>query len=617
MESVVVRDTAATTSQRPVQSAKAQMSKTTPQENMMKHVQSDELHHKREAESLIIKNLRMELTETRITLSRLMKDKTRLMEEAEEAQSKMEILLGEQRQRLTQSHNMDTKQLQTEINELRALNSKLMSQHQAELLNLESSIRAGESKQKQRAINELTLSEQRGREELSHQMELHRQTVEELKLQHQNEIEMLHSMHQKQLSALREHNKSEGQLDYLITKMESSTQSLNQIKRDLVMDREQSHNERESKIEEKERILTEKDEELLKERKAHRELLERWQSLVEETKLEKVRIREQEDALKRREEQMVCDLSDGNRELNLQRDQFNEERRKFQLHQSRWEKLKQDEMDDIHRLKTDHTNSVQAFYEEQELERARLAKQRQMLAEDKTRFLNSRQRLEAEREALDDKLLSLEEKRHGLEMEQSTFERKVQDVSTMSRRVHQQSELVTKMYNESKALEEENSTVQMELSTQSKELKMMKQQLLMEKHHIEKERAILEQEQLSLLTTKRDMMQHLDTMKAMEHRQQTTNHILRANTAKENVMESPILNEQGVYRSDRRTRGRNRESMNMSKIQSELRQLKEFVDGCNESISIHRDDVRALRRKREEYQNSPKDHMIDCSKSAW
>merc|ERR1719334_785006 len=162
-------------------------------------------------------------------------------------------------------------------------------------------------------------------------------------------------------------------------------------------------------------------------------------------------------------------------------------------------------------------------------------------------------------------------------MERSTFERKVQDASAMSRRVHQQSEMVTKMYAESRVLEEENNTVQMELTAQSKELKVMKQQLLMEKHHIEKERALLEQEQLSLLTTKRDMMQHLDTMKAMEHRQQTANNILRANTAKENVMESPVLNEQGVYRSDRMTRGRNRESLNMSKIQSELRQLKEFA----------------------------------------
>merc|ERR1719295_1531027 len=147
--------------------------------SVVPHEVTDELStsYKQEAESLVMKNLRMELAETRVSLSRLMKDKTRLMEEAEEVQSKMEILLGEQRQRLTQSHNMDTKQLQTEINELRTLNSKLMSQHQAELLNLESSIRAGESKQKQRAINELTLSEQRGREELSHQMELHRQTV--------------------------------------------------------------------------------------------------------------------------------------------------------------------------------------------------------------------------------------------------------------------------------------------------------------------------------------------------------------------------------------------------------------------------------------------------------
>jgi len=601
MESVVVRDTAATTSQRPVQSAKAQMSKTTPQENMMKHVESDELHHKREAESLIIKNLRMELTETRITLSRLMKDKTRLMDEVEEANSKTEILLSEQRQRLSQSHNMEVKQLQTEIADLRALNSKLMTQHQAELLNLESSIRAGESKQKQRAIHELTLSEQRGREELGHQMELHRQTVDELKLQHQNEIEMLHSMHQKQLRALRTHNKSEGQLDMLITKMESSTQSLNRIQKNLVLDREHTKNERESKIEEKERILTEKDEELLLERKAHRELLGRFQSLVEETKVEKLRIRNAEDALKRREEQLSHDLSDGNRELNLQRDVLNEDRRKFQLHQSRWEKLKQDEMEDIHRLKTDHTNAVQAFYEEQELERARLAKQRQIMAEDKTRFLHSRQRLEAEREAFDDKLLSLEEKRHALEMEQGVFERKVQDVSAMSRRVHQQSEIVTKMYNDSKALEEENNAVQMELMTQSKELKMMKQQLLMEKHHIEKERALLEQDQLSLLTTKRDMMNHMDSMRAMQQRQQST-----VVLAKENVVD-PANKHPTLCANPRQWQNQ----PNMTKIRSELRDLREFVEKCNHSISAHRDDVRDLRRKRESYRDSPK--TVDCS----
>merc|ERR1719204_985338 len=156
-------------------------------------------------------------------------------------------------------------------------------------------------------------------------MELHRQTVDELKAVHQNEISMLQSMHQRQLSALRTQNKSEGQLDLLVTKMESSTQSLHRLQKDLVLDREHTQSERESKMDQKERILSEKDEELLLERKAHRKLLERFQALVEETKIEKSRIRETEDAVKRREEQLARDMVDGNRELNLQRDVVNEE----------------------------------------------------------------------------------------------------------------------------------------------------------------------------------------------------------------------------------------------------------------------------------------------------
>jgi len=584
-----------------VHSAKTQISVTSERRERERD-NAAEVDHKQEAESLILQNLRMELSETRTTLSRLMNDKTRLMEEAEEMHCKTEILLNEQRQRLTQSHSIEMKQLQGEVADLRALNSKMLTDHQAELVALESSIRAGESKQKQRTLQQLTLSEQRGRDELSHQMELHRQTVDELKAVHQNEISMLQSMHQRQLSALRTQNKSEGQLDLLVTKMESSTQSLHRLQKDLVLDREHTQSERESKMDQKERILSEKDEELLLERKAHRKLLERFQALVEETKIEKSRIRETEDAVKRREEQLARDMVDGNRELNLQRDVVNEERRKCQLQQSRWEKLKQDDMAEIHRLKSEHTESVQSFYEEQEMERARLSKQRQIMAEDKTRFLASKQRLEAEREALDEKLLAVEAKGHSLEMERAAFDRKVQDVAAMSRRVHQQSELVTKMYTESKTLEEDNAAMQIQLMSQSKQLKVMKQELLMEKQHVEQQRAVLEQDQLSLLTTKREMMQHMDSMKAME--QQTQSMVLRQRTH-ENAME--LANEQpAAYRKRPRSSwnsNSNRQSMN--RIQSELRELKEFVNECTLNISAHRDDVRHLRLKRESYRDSP------------
>merc|ERR1712176_804629 len=65
-------------------------------------------------------------------------------------------------------------------------------------------------------------------------------------------------------------------------------------------------------------------------------------------------------------------------------------------------------------------------------------------------------------------------------------------------------------------MEEENNMIQSQLLSQSKEFKVIKHQLLMEKNQIENERKLLEQEQLSLLTTKRDMMQQIDTIKSFE-----------------------------------------------------------------------------------------------------
>merc|ERR1712233_305809 len=101
-----------------------------------------------------------------------MNDKRNLMEEMEALNNKTEIMLNEQRLRLHQSHKMELNQLKKENEELRAFQSKLLSEHQSELMNLESNLSKNSLKEKQIKMNELKLIEQRGRNELSHQMEL-------------------------------------------------------------------------------------------------------------------------------------------------------------------------------------------------------------------------------------------------------------------------------------------------------------------------------------------------------------------------------------------------------------------------------------------------------------
>jgi hypothetical protein len=56
-------------------------------------------------------------------------------------------------------------------------------------------------------------------------------------------------------------------------------------------EREHTQTERDSKLLTKERLLDDKDEELLRERRAHRELLEKLQALIEDTKMEKAHVR--------------------------------------------------------------------------------------------------------------------------------------------------------------------------------------------------------------------------------------------------------------------------------------------------------------------------------------
>eukprot|EP00484_Ammonia_sp_Unknown_P001608 CAMPEP_0197020932 /NCGR_PEP_ID=MMETSP1384-20130603/1797_1 /TAXON_ID=29189 /ORGANISM="Ammonia sp." /LENGTH=1201 /DNA_ID=CAMNT_0042448663 /DNA_START=49 /DNA_END=3654 /DNA_ORIENTATION=- len=556
--------------------------------------------HKQEAESLVIKNLRMELSESRQSITRLMKDKTGLMEQMEDLNQRTEILLNEQRMRLTQAHKLELAALQRETEDLRALNGKLVNDHQAELMELESKLRRDEMKHKQRSMDEMTLVEQRTRNELQHQIELHQQTVEELKKQHQAEIEMLNTMHGKQLENLRKQQADSGQLDFLISKMETSAANLNKLQRDISVERDSKQKQREHNIEMKEKLLMEKDDEIVREKKAYRELMEKFQALVEETKIEKKRINDAEKKLQTREEEILRHLTESNRDVNQQRECLNEERRKFELSKSRWENLKQNELDDIQRLKNEHTSQIQEFYEEQEMERNKLSKQRQLFNDEKASFMKLQKQLDVERDNLDAVKLEIEQKRHKLSMDEANFERKVQDITSLSRRVYQQSEAVTKMYNDSKQMQDENYMLQMRLTQQGKELKMLKQELLIEKQQIEQERKFLEQEQLSLLTTKRDMLQQIDTFRSVQHQQTKTQfpQIQHRDNDNANGNEYSFLHPPSLSASVRNTVPL-RETCNLDRINMELQELRDFVNECTENISNYKEEVANLRKSRQ------------------
>merc|ERR1740116_571377 len=105
---------------------------------------------------------------------------------------------------------MEMDQLKKECQEMRTTYSKMKSEHQTELINLESSLKEAGLKIKQQCLNETRLVEQRGRDELSHQIELHRKTMDE--------IEKLNNMHTKQLANFRNQNQNQSNLNFLITK---------------------------------------------------------------------------------------------------------------------------------------------------------------------------------------------------------------------------------------------------------------------------------------------------------------------------------------------------------------------------------------------------------------
>jgi hypothetical protein len=80
------------------------------------------------------------------------------------------------------------------------------------------------------------------------------------------------------------------------------------------------------------------------------------------------------------------------------------------------EKQRANELDDIQRLKSEHTATVQSFYEEQEMERHRMAKQRQSVSDDnKGALLQMRKELDLQRENLESLALALEQRRHPSE----------------------------------------------------------------------------------------------------------------------------------------------------------------------------------------------------------
>merc|ERR1712013_463691 len=105
-----------------------------------------------------------------------------------------------------------------------------------------------------------------------------------------------------------------------------------------------------------------------------------------------------------------------------------------------------------------------------------------------------------------------------------------------------------------------------------------------ERHQLDTEHTPLEQEQLKLMTTKRDLLQQIDTMKAIEQQKQSMRQQRRTLENKELLKANDnILSLNNRMSSDRECRDRttpkhhhHHQNANMQRISSELQELKDF-----------------------------------------
>eukprot|EP01084_Bolivina_argentea_P006217 11794_1 len=181
--------------------------------------------------------------------------------------------------------------------------------------------------------------------------------------------------------------------------METSTINLNKLQNDIKIERD-----------DKQKQIIIKENQLIRDKKSYSELFEKFKLLIEETKIEKIRIREIENNLKIKQEKILSDLTKNNYEINIQINNLNEERNKFEINKNRWEKQKQFEINDIQRIKNEHNKTIKIFYEDCEIQRIQMNKQKQILNDNNVKFIQIKNKFEIEKENFEIIKLQFEKK---------------------------------------------------------------------------------------------------------------------------------------------------------------------------------------------------------------
>merc|ERR1712154_84712 len=107
-------------------------------------------------------------------------------------------------------------------------------------------------------------------------------------------------------------------------------------------------------------------------------------------------------------------------------------------------------------------------------------------------------------------------------------------------------------------------------------------------------------EQLTLLTTKRDMMQQIDTIKSMQHNNNIKQQQQRLMETNENI-QSCLNNQISPQYEYKNNHHHNIKRRNLQKINLELEELKNFVNECNQNISNHKTDLNNFKLKRQSF----------------
>ena len=282
-----------------------------------------------------------------VTIEELEKRKRQLLFQLESTELQLTSTLNEQRARFESAALETDRRSHTELESLRSQLSRAEQRHASQVRDLEDRLSSSDARRSLEINEAVKAAEQKIREVMDHSLRMAASQLEGQKVHYERELDALRTLHSNELESLKAQASSSVFLRSLVTQVESSASTVENLSKRVLQERSASERLTFEQLQIRDKLLSEKEASLDAERRQNEQLLATFQKLQREHEEDKLRLREEHLRLAALQSDIQSEGALMKEQLQHERDQLRKERTLVQSQRESWEVKHRREMADL------------------------------------------------------------------------------------------------------------------------------------------------------------------------------------------------------------------------------------------------------------------------------